>query len=258
MPYVQIENSASLFYEEYGHGTPIVFIHAITLSHVNWQTQIRDLSDQYRVIVYDLRGHGKSTYHGNVTYANLANDIACLLDHLQCEQALICGYSNSASIAFDFLRQYPERTLGIISVGGYQSVQDWYMKLRVHGGLLLIRSGLFAYLRRSIARSNAATHQQYLLFLKEGGNTDPLVVKTILSEALQYDATSTLQKSDVPFLLVYGKKDKWMHKYAEQMKSTMKRAEVQFIDGIGHQIPTIKGDELNQLIHSFASKFQPL
>ncbi|MCH6575463.1 MAG: alpha/beta hydrolase, partial [Bacteroidetes bacterium] len=59
-PTLKLEN-VNLFYDDIGSGTPIVFIHGLTLSGSMWNPQITGLSESFRLIIPDLRGHGRSS-----------------------------------------------------------------------------------------------------------------------------------------------------------------------------------------------------
>ena len=67
MSYVKVSDKQSarrveLYYEDWGHGQPVVLIHGWPLSHEMWEYQINDLVDAgFRVIAYDRRGFGKSS-----------------------------------------------------------------------------------------------------------------------------------------------------------------------------------------------------
>lgn len=52
----------TIHYEEKGTGEPLVFIHGVGLDHAMWEQQVNSLSEYYRVIVYDMIGHGESSH----------------------------------------------------------------------------------------------------------------------------------------------------------------------------------------------------
>jgi len=58
MPFAQT-NNIQTFYEIHGEGMPLVLIHGGLVDYQMWQPQIEPLSKKYRVISYDIRGHGK-------------------------------------------------------------------------------------------------------------------------------------------------------------------------------------------------------
>src|SRR5688572_10438224 len=84
--------TVTLHYSEAGQGTPVVLIHGFPLSGAIWHEQQKQLSERYRVIVPDLRGHGRSPAPPGVYDMELlARDVLALLDALQIKQAAIMG-----------------------------------------------------------------------------------------------------------------------------------------------------------------------
>ncbi|WP_188599632.1 alpha/beta fold hydrolase, partial [Polaribacter pacificus] len=74
-------NGVEIYYEIYGKGDPLVLLHSFTSSHKLWEPFIERLSKNHKLIVPDLRGHGKSTNPENVfTHSTSAKDIYGLMD----------------------------------------------------------------------------------------------------------------------------------------------------------------------------------
>ncbi|WP_129714141.1 alpha/beta fold hydrolase [Pedobacter sp. SYP-B3415] len=88
-------NQATLYYEDWGSGDPVVLIHGWPLSHEMWEYQIDALvSAGYRVIAYDRRGFGKSSKPwSGYDYNSLAADLALLIDALDLESVSLVGFS---------------------------------------------------------------------------------------------------------------------------------------------------------------------
>jgi 3-oxoadipate enol-lactonase len=85
---------ASLYYQEYGAGDPLVFAHGFTSAGDTWIDTVPAFSDHYRVIVPDLRGHGRSTgARDTISFVRFGTDLAALLDHLGVEHAHLVGHS---------------------------------------------------------------------------------------------------------------------------------------------------------------------
>jgi len=94
---------------------------ASTVEH-NWGGTgwIAELSEKYRAIAVDVRGHGLSDKPhevGSYGYANMGADVTRLMDHLGIERALLMGYSMGASIAIELMLSNPERFRAIV-LGG--------------------------------------------------------------------------------------------------------------------------------------------
>jgi 3-oxoadipate enol-lactonase len=105
-------------YNDLGNGPPIVFIHALGVNSKMWRLQAEAMSRQYRIISYDVRGHGLAPYSGEpVSIWTLADDLLEVMDHLQVEKAAVVGLSMGGMIAQAFAIRHPERVcaLGLVS-----------------------------------------------------------------------------------------------------------------------------------------------
>jgi pimeloyl-ACP methyl ester carboxylesterase len=87
-------NDIEMYYEEYGVGKPLVLLHGFGGCAQNWHPFAAELSERYRLIVVDLRGHGHSTNPGNeFTHRQAASDVFALLDKLGVAQFSAMGMS---------------------------------------------------------------------------------------------------------------------------------------------------------------------
>jgi len=107
-------NQIDLFFEEHGAGTPVVLLHGYPLDHTIWQEVVPTLAEHARVIVPDLRGHGRSDApEGIYTMRQIADDVAGLLDALELPGAVVVGHSMGGYAALAFAQAYPQRLLGL-------------------------------------------------------------------------------------------------------------------------------------------------
>ncbi len=95
-------------YKDYGHGRPIVLIHGWPLSKEMWEYQIEDLINAgFRVIKYDRRGFGKSSKPwGSYDYDTLTSDLNTIMEELDLNDAILCGFSMGGGEAVRYLSQY--------------------------------------------------------------------------------------------------------------------------------------------------------
>jgi 3-oxoadipate enol-lactonase len=105
-------SSSGLFYEVSGAGEPIVLIHAFSVDRRMWTPQITVLESRFRVVRYDLRGHGES--EGPSAPYSPHEDLRSVLDALFISKATLIGLSAGATIATDFAIAYPNRVARII------------------------------------------------------------------------------------------------------------------------------------------------
>ncbi len=113
-------NHIHLYYEEHGHGQPLVFIHGLGSSTKDWESQVPEFSKSYRVITFDLRGHGQSDKPaGPYQIPMLAADLAGLFQALSIPSAHLVGLSLGGAVAFQFAIDYPAKvkTLTIVNSG---------------------------------------------------------------------------------------------------------------------------------------------
>ena len=105
-------NGIDMYYATYGSGsgTPILMIHG-GLAHGDiWAAQVADLQKDYRIIIADTRGHGRSTHDGSdYSYDVLAKDYLALLDHLNVQSVHLVGWSDGANIGFAISTSAPDR-----------------------------------------------------------------------------------------------------------------------------------------------------
>ncbi|MFI5956819.1 alpha/beta fold hydrolase [Cryptosporangium sp. NPDC051539] len=107
--------TVELTYQESGHGTPLVLLHAFPLSSAMWATQHWLLADTCRLITPDQRGWGDSPLGDEEPSMDvLADDLALLLDDLKLEKVVLGGCSMGGYVTMAFLRRYPERVLGLV------------------------------------------------------------------------------------------------------------------------------------------------
>lgn len=108
-------NGINLAYTDRGEGLPVVFLHAFPFNRRMWEPQVQALSDRYRIIAVDLRGHGESDAPlWRYTLELFADDVTGLLDHLGIQQAVLAGLSMGGYLSFAFYRKYRERVKALV------------------------------------------------------------------------------------------------------------------------------------------------
>lgn len=75
-------------------GIPLVLVHGAGSSHLTWALQLRDLSNEYRLIAIDLSGHGKSEdIEGDVSIEDHSEEVNALVRHLELDDFIAVGHS---------------------------------------------------------------------------------------------------------------------------------------------------------------------
>jgi 3-oxoadipate enol-lactonase len=119
MPYAD-NRGVKTFFDTYGEGVPIVFLHPWTTNGYIWYFQVFPFARSHRVIVVDERGHGRSDKpRSGYSIQEHASDIAAVFDAAKIDKAILVGNSIGGMITMQFNLDYPERVLAnvILSSG---------------------------------------------------------------------------------------------------------------------------------------------
>ena len=118
MPRVLI-NGVHIYYESHGSGFPLVLAYGLGGNTSEWEPQIPAFSKDYRLILWDPRGHGQSDSPPNLDqYGNgtSAYDLLELLNHLEIKRAYVGGLSMGAGISTRFALLHPERVEALLVI----------------------------------------------------------------------------------------------------------------------------------------------
>jgi pimeloyl-ACP methyl ester carboxylesterase len=103
-------NGVKIWYAVFGEGEPVILLHGGLANSNYWGLQVKALQPQYRVIVMDSRGHGRSSRDERpYSYDLMAEDVIALMDFLKIPKAAIVGWSDGAIIGLDIAMKHPER-----------------------------------------------------------------------------------------------------------------------------------------------------
>ena len=120
-------DGVELYYEVHGDGPPLLLTHGYSSSSHMWAGQVEPFSRRYKLITWDMRGHGHSDYPEALSeYSEAATvaDMAAILDTVGADKAIIGGLSLGGYMSLAFHLAHPERTnaLLILDTGpGYKN-----------------------------------------------------------------------------------------------------------------------------------------
>lgn len=116
MPKIKV-NKIELNYEEYGKGEVLLFLHGLGSTKADWDAQVPFFSKKYRVVVVDLRGHGKTSIPSkDYGVRFMTEDIKQLLDVLKIEKTSVVGFSMGGAVAFQLAYDSPEKIKNLVIV----------------------------------------------------------------------------------------------------------------------------------------------
>jgi 3-oxoadipate enol-lactonase len=216
-PVKVIINGIDLYFID--SGTPshkvVVFVHGFPFSHEMWKQQIDLLEKDYRVIAYDLRGHGTSGIgDGQYTLEFFVDDLIGLLDHLRIERAILCGLSIGGYIALRAVERNPERVEGLILCDTQSEADSNEARLKRAATIRTVKTnGVNAYaeglVKAVFAPQSITAKAEAVKRIKETiqSNSSLGICGTLLALAVRTDTTASLPNIKVPTLILVGEHD---------------------------------------------------
>lgn len=118
MSKVTLASGLPIHYQRVGTGPDVVMVHGITGNLAVWHLHlVPALADRFRLLTYDLRGHGLSgTPPTGYSLDDMAQDLLELLDALELERPVIVGHSYGADIALYHAANHPDRVAEVIAI----------------------------------------------------------------------------------------------------------------------------------------------
>jgi len=107
-----------MYYEIHGSGEPVVMLHGAFMAITDdWSVWINELAKTRKVIAIDMQGHGRTAdIDRDMTFENLSDDVAGLLDYLKIPSADIVGYSLGAGVAMECAIRHPDKVRKVVSI----------------------------------------------------------------------------------------------------------------------------------------------
>jgi non-heme chloroperoxidase len=256
---VQGGGGLRLHVREWGNadGPPILLIHGWSQNHLCWERQYESaLRYEFRLVAYDLRGHGMSEAPagpGPYTDGRLwADDLAAVIGALGLDRAVLAGWSYGAFVICDYLRAYgQDRVAAVNFVEGAVKLGEAAFGTLIGPGFLdhfvdltaddlpaNIR-GLRAFLRACVAKPVAAEDFETALCWNMA--VAPRVRASLA--AREIDGDDVLRGLRVPVLVTQGRSDTVvLPAMAEHILATCPTAEASWYEGVGH-VPHLEEPE---------------
>ena len=248
--YVYSTNGVKLSLSEYGNpnGQPVLFIHGWSQSKEMWQQQLTAPELQaYRLIAFDLRGHGQSTKTMNpaeyVSGNNWADDISAVIRKLGLSNVTVVAHSYGAIALMDYLSLYGDKNIrainfvGALSGMGNQSVAAYIgpdferIKLATSERFSDQIDGVVALADANFG--NAVDRDIYARGLAASMLTPYYVRRYIF--ARQIDHTDTLRSIRVPVIFSHGQLDQAvLARSAVEMASKVQGSKVTIYEASSH------------------------
>ena len=221
--YIDIAD-AKIYFEEYGEGEPLIFLHGNNGSIEDFYQQIPFFAKHYRVIVLDTRGQGRSTDLTKTpyTYEVFSNDLFQIIQKLNLKKVNLVGWSDGGNTALIFNAQHPELINKIVTIGAV---------LNPNG----VKDELIENFKN--------------LANKPSENTNLRLIELMLNEP--NITKSELNEIQNPVLVIAGEKDEVKEEHTKEIQQNIKNAELLIIPNSTHYVPFEQPKVLNEAILKF-------
>jgi pimeloyl-ACP methyl ester carboxylesterase len=250
MPYLE-RDGTRIFYEDHGAGPAVLLTHGYTATLRMWDPQVAAFADRYRMICWDMRGHGSSDSPDDpAAYSQAATvaDMTAVLDAAGVERAVVGGLSLGGFMSLQFHLVHPERVraLMLFDTGpGYKKADgraEWN-RLANRYAARFETEGLAGLGSGTEVRVAAHRSAQGLAHAARGmlAQTDARVIESLPAIA-------------VPTLLIVGSEDKPFLGAMDYMAAKIPRATKVVIEGAGHAPNLERPDAFNHAVASFLER----
>ena len=242
-------------------GVPvIIFIHGFPLNKSMWHKHMSAFKDDFRVISYDIRGHG-NTDEGNTDFSIdlFVRDLIGFMDALKIDKTILCGLSMGGYISLNAIENFPERFNALIlsdtsCVADSPEAREKRMKTIES----IKENGMERYADESIknlfASKSIATKIAEIESVKEMILKTPKqsIYKTLHALSERKETCSRLMQIKVPVLILVGKEDKITPPEAAQgMHQRIKDSSLKIIEQAGHLSNLENSIEFNDQLRTF-------
>lgn len=240
-----------------GDGPPLLLAHGSALSHSIWRGfgYLKALRSKYRLILPDLRGHGRSDKpYDPASYAMdlVTGDVLAILDALHVERTHYFGYSFGARVGLSLAVRAPERLRTLTVGGGSARAQAGSFDRLFFPGCVdvLERSGMTAFLdawsERRAWPVDPATRAAF-----NANDSRALVAYFRHSDSEPGIADAVLRRLDLPTLLFVGSNDKVRLADTQALAAVIPGARLVVLDGFDHATTVAASQEVLAVVEPF-------
>jgi pimeloyl-ACP methyl ester carboxylesterase len=249
-------SSPELYFREAGSGPPLLLVHGLMVTGDMFEPVLGAFASKHRVLVPDLRGHGRSRHlTPPYTARQLAADLSRLLDHLGIESAAVLGYSQGGAIAQEFALAYPARcnrlVLGCTYAYNMESRSEWIEGHLMPWLVYVIGPRAFAKLGVALgAKELGKERAQWLVNLM--ADQDRRLMFQAWKETMAFDSRQRLGDIACPTLIIAGSDDQAVPiHHARQLNKGIPNSTLIVIEGARHSLIWTHSDEFVRITQEF-------
>ena len=214
-------NGITLEYNKAGTGKPLILLHGNGEDHHIFDKITEKLKDNFTVYAVDSRNHGKSTVTEDYSYETMAEDILAFMDALKLEEVYVTGFSDGAVISIFLALKNPAVIKKMALLGVNLKPSDF-------------KKNCYEYVEKEYEKTK-----------------NPLFKLMLEEPNIELE---TLEKIDIPSLIIAGEDDIFYKKTFTNIAKTMPDAELMILKGHNHDSYIADNDLLYPDLYSFFTR----
>lgn len=241
----------------------MLLVHGFPLSGLLWEPMSAELSRDFRLIVPDLRGFGRSEASASTSMGRFVDDLAALLDAIgETRPVTLVGMSMGGYIAFEFCRRRPDRLRALVLANTRARADtEEEAQARRQTAARVPREGSAIVARAMVSHLFGVHAPQELRdrWVERMAGEKPIGVAAALEAmARRPDSFETLASMRLPVLIVAGGDDTLMPvEDARKMQQAAPHARLEVIPGAGHMSPVEQPQRFLDLLLRFLRQLPP-
>ncbi|SCG66599.1 alpha/beta fold hydrolase [Micromonospora inositola] len=248
--------SQPLYFTERGSGPSLLLVHGLMVTGEMFEPVVEHFATRHRVIVPDLRGHGRSRgLPPPYAAAQLASDLSQLLDHLGIDSTAVLGYSQGGAIAQQMVLDFPNRCDRLVLACTFAFNMATFRE-KVEGHLLpLVLQVLGMRLSARLVVSQAAPQlgkerADWLAGLMAGQDRKMMV--SAWKETMAFDSRRRLAEIACPTLIIAASNDQAIPiHHAKMLHDGVAGSQMVVIDRAGHALIWTHSAEFERVTGDF-------
>jgi pimeloyl-ACP methyl ester carboxylesterase len=247
--------SQVLDFTERGAGPPLLLVHGLMVTGEMFKPVIEHLATRHRVIVPDLRGHGRSRgLPPPYTAVQLASDLSLLLDHLGVDSTAVLGYSHGGTIAQQLALDHPARCGRLVLACTYAfnmaTPREW---LEGHLAPLLLHVFGTRGMSKFVTLASTQLDKERAHWLGSMiADQDPKLMLTAWREMMAFDSRRRLAEIACPTLIVAASNDRGVPvHHAKMLHDGIASSQLVIVDGADHALIFTHPEEFLRVIDEF-------
>ncbi|MFG2053110.1 alpha/beta fold hydrolase [Micromonospora sp. NPDC048930] len=245
-----------LYFSERGSGPPLLLVHGLMVTGEMFEPVVEQLATRRRVIVPDLRGHGRSRrLPPPYAATQLAADLSGLLDRLGIDSTAVLGYSQGGAIAQQLALDFPDRCDRLVLACTFEFNMATRRE-RVEGHLLplvLRLLGMRLTAKLIVSRATPQLGRERADWLARlMADQDRTMMVSAWKETMAFDSRSRLAQISCPTLVIAASDDRAVPiHHAKMLHDGIAGSELVVIDGADHALIWTHPDEFARVTDGF-------